>query len=114
MTYAIYDIESTYLTSFGSYHVSDIFCIGVQTYDDQTKKLTPTKIYTQQAVLGADGDFKDALEIINSCDYHVMHNGTRFDDIAMEAFGTTITSKPFDTILSDPVLYTKDELISMH
>ena len=110
-SYAIYDIESHLINEWGAYHTQYIFCIAVKRVIAGVEE--PTKIYTPNAILDADGDFKQALEAINSCDYRVGHNITRYDDIAMEELGAVFTNKPFDTLLYTQVMYTKDQLMSM-
>ena len=110
-TYAIYDIETPLITSLGSYHVYDIFCISVATYIDGV--LSKPLVFTNDTTLESDGKLIDALNLINSCTYRAGHNITRFDDIVLEQLGGTFTNKVFDTLLYTQIMYTKDDLMSM-
>jgi len=111
MRVAIYDIETPYIDQWGSYGVNNIFCIAVKVVSEDS--VEKTKIYTKHGELNADGNFKDALNAINSCDVRCGHNLVKFDDIVLTELGAVFTNKPFDTLLYSQVMYTKDQLLSM-
>lgn len=98
---AVFDIEADPIPS------TQIYCIAVKV-DDQ-----PTRIFTQYHLAASDGTLRQAIDLINSCDYCVGHNIISYDLPTIARLIAPITAQPLDTLILSKLMYTKDQLISM-
>lgn len=107
MKLGYFDIESTAIPPEGVLYVDTIHCIGVKVNDSQT--LMYTSRFLPLSNYG--GTLKNAVDILNSCDYIVGHNILFFDCIVIENLLAPLTAKRLDTLIISKLCYTKDELL---
>jgi DNA polymerase I-like protein with 3'-5' exonuclease and polymerase domains len=107
MTTAIFDIETTAIPTEGVYAVDKIHCIAIKVDDN------PTQIYTAHYLPGSNGTLNNALEVLNSVDLVIAHNGIGFDCIVVNNVLGKLHTPCLDTMLLAKLIYTKDELIEL-
>jgi len=104
MTTAVFDLETTAIPVEGVYAVDKIHCIAIKLDDN------PTLIYTSHYLPGSSGTLNNALEVLNSVDLVIAHNGIGFDCIVVNNILGTLNTPCLDTMLLAKLIYTKDEL----
>lgn len=104
MTTAVFDLETCSIPVEGVYAVDKIHCIAIKVDDD------PTEIYTSHYLPGSSGTLRNALEVLNSVDLIIAHNGIGFDCIVVNNILGTLHTPCLDTMLLAKLIYTKDEL----
>lgn len=104
---AYFDLETTAIPSTGVYDVEAIHCIGVKINDE------PTQMFTSRylPIPNYAGTLRNALDLLNSCDYIVGHNIQGFDCIVVEQLLGSLTPSRLDTLLLAKLLYTQDQLL---
>jgi DNA polymerase I-like protein with 3'-5' exonuclease and polymerase domains len=104
MTTAVFDLETVQIPVEGVYAVDKIHCIAIKIDD------SPTQIYTSHYLPGSSGTLRNALEVLNSVDLVIAHNGIGFDCIVVNNILGTLHTTCLDTMLLAKLIYTKDEL----
>lgn len=108
MRTAIIDIETPFIPDNGTaMDVDRIFCIGVKVDSE------PIKLFTHLYHPMASGNLRTALNLINSCELAVFHNGIRFDVPIIERLIGPIVPRIHDTLLISKLMYTRDQLLAM-
>jgi hypothetical protein len=107
MAIAVFDLETTAIPTEGVYAVDKIHCIAIKVDDN------PTQIYTSHYLPGSNGTLNNALEILNSVDLVIAHNGIGFDCIVVNNILGTLHTPCLDTMLLAKLIYTKDELMEL-
>lgn len=87
--------------------IDKIYCIAIKVDEEETK------CYTYVYQRNSDGNLKQALEIINSCDEVIGHNVIKFDIPVIENVLGKIKPKIIDTLIDAKLLYSADELMSI-
>lgn len=102
------DIETPFIGEDGNIlAISKIFCIGVQIDNEPVKRFT--YIWTPYS----DGNLQAALDLINSADRVVFHNGVKFDIPVISNLLGAITVPTHDTLILAKLMFTSEELWRM-
>ena len=106
MRRCIIDIETPPIPTLVN-DINKIYCIAIKVDEEETK------CYTYVYQRNSDGNLKQALEIINSCDEVIGHNVIKFDIPVIENVLGKIKPKIIDTLIDAKLLYSADELMSI-
>lgn len=102
------DIETTFIPEDGNIlAIKKIFCIGVQINNERVQRFT--YLWTPYS----DGNLIKALQLINSADRVVFHNGVKFDIPVIRNLLGQITVPVHDTLILAKLMFTEEELYRM-
>ena len=104
---AYFDLETTQIPSSGVFDVAYIHCIGIKINNESTLMFTSRFL----PLPNYGGTLRNALDLLNSCDYIIGHNIIGFDCIVVEELLGELTAPRLDTLLLAKMIYTKDSLI---
>ena len=89
MKIAIADIETN-----GLYEATtEVHCISIKVDDN------PTEVYTSRPISGSAGSIQEGIDLINSVDRVVFHNGINFDLPTLQKLGYKVTTPVHDTLI---------------